>query len=144
MRRILCVDDHVDSCELMKFILSDALPEDRVDVVDDPDRALELILRGSYDLYLLDLYLPGTDGAELCRRIRSTDAESPVIFVSGAVRQSDKQIAHEAGADGFLNKPFDPDELVRLVEAHLPSVETVRQRSIRKRFGVCEPVRLAA
>ena len=144
MRRILCVDDHVDSCELMKFILSDALPEDRVDVVDNPDEALELISRGSYDLYLLDLYLPGTDGAELCRRIRSTDAESPVIFVSGAVRQSDKQLAHAAGADGFLNKPFDPDELVRLVEAHLPSVETVRQRSIRKRFGVCEPVRLAA
>ena len=144
MRRILCVDDHVDSCELMKFILSDALPEDRVDVVDDPDRALELISSGSYDLYLLDLYLPGTDGAELCRRIRSTDAESPVIFVSGAVRQSDKQIAHEAGADGFLNKPFDPDELVRLVEAHLPSVETVHQRSIRKRSPACEPVRLAA
>lgn len=144
MRRILCVDDHVDSCELMKFILSDALPEDRVDIVNDPEEALDLITHVSYDLYLLDLYLPGTDGAELCRRIRSIDAEGPVIFVSGAVRQSDKQTAHAAGGDVFLSKPFDPDELVKLVEAHLPSVETVRQRSIRRRSQVCELVRLAA
>lgn len=144
MRRILCVDDHVDSCELMKFILSDALPGDHVDVVDDPDKALELVSRGCYDLYLLDLYLPGTDGAELCRRIRGTDMESPVIFVSGAVRQSDKQIAHAAGGNGFLSKPFDPDDLVRLVQAHLPAVDTLCQRSTRKRLQICEPVRLAA
>ena len=68
MRRILCVDDHVDSCELMKFILTDAFPECRIDTVDDPEKALDLISRGSYDLYLLDLWLPGMDGAELCRR----------------------------------------------------------------------------
>ena len=144
MRRILCVDDHVDSCELMKFILTDAFPECRIDTVDDPEKALDLISLGSYDLYLLDLWLPGMDGAELCRRIRSAGSASPVIFVSGAVRQSDKQFALEAGGDGFLGKPFDPDELVSLIEAHLPAVDTISQKPNRKRLSICEPIKLAA
>ena len=144
MRRILCVDDHVDSCELMKFILADAFPECRIDVVDNPEEALDLLTRGPYDLYLLDLWLPGMDGAELCRRIRDAGSESPVIFVSGAVRQSDKQCALAAGGNGFLTKPFDPDELVALVEAHLPIVETVSQKPKRQRLSICEPIKLAA
>jgi two-component system response regulator RegX3 len=128
----------------MKFILTDAFPEDRIDVVNDPDRALELVSHGSYDLYLLDLYLPGTDGAELCRLIKNTNSESPVIFVSGAVRRSDKLVAHAAGGDGFLSKPFDSDELVRLVKAHLPAVGTVPDRPSQKRVPVRKLIRLAA
>jgi len=144
MRRILCVDDHVDSCELMKFILTDAFPECRIDTVDDPEKALDLISRGSYDLYLLDLWLPGMDGAELCRRIRRSGSESPVIFVSGAVRQSDRQFALAAGGNGFLSKPFDPDELVTLVEAHLPVGNTICQKPKHRRLPICELIKLAA
>ena len=135
MRRILCVDDHVDSCELVKYVLGSFRPDLCVDAADSSERAIELISREAYDLYLLDLWMPGIDGADLCRWIKDSGSTSPVIFVSGAVTQADKANARRAGGSDFLGKPFDPDDLIRIVDTHLPVLVAEQPEAKWRQFG---------
>ena len=135
MRRILCVDDHVDSCELVKYILGSFRPDLCVDLADSSEQAIEMISSESYDLYLLDLWMPGIDGAELCRWIRDSGSTNPVVFVSGAVTQADKAGARRAGGSDFLGKPFEPDDLVRVVTAYLPVVVAEQPNSKWRPLG---------
>lgn len=61
--------------------------------------------------------MPEVTGIELCRQIRSLDQETPILFCSGAVTEADKLAAFSAGAQGYLAKPFDPDELTATLRA---------------------------
>jgi two-component system phosphate regulon response regulator PhoB len=76
-------------------------------------------------LFLLDIMLPGSDGLELCRRIRQTSslAMTPVIFLTAKASESDKVIGLELGADDYIPKPFSPRELVARVRAVLRRFE---------------------
>lgn len=82
--------------------------------------ALGLIARRRFDLYLLDNWMPGGSGVELCREIRRSDPSTPVIFYTGAGLESERQEALAAGAHAYLLKPGDIALLIETVERLLP------------------------
>ena len=108
MRRVLVVDDEPQLRRLVQLGFSRVGYE--VEAVADGNGALERLGRGGYDLVVLDLGLPGLDGSEVLRRIRSW-SEVPVIVLSVRRSQSDKIRLLQAGADDFVEKPFAIEEL---------------------------------
>jgi DNA-binding response OmpR family regulator len=85
---------------------------------DDGDRARELLESGRPDLVVLDVMLPGTDGLELCRWIRSR-SELPVILLTARGEEADRIVGLELGADDYVTKPFSPRELAARVRTVL-------------------------
>ena len=82
----------------------------QVTLTGDPYEVLELLATNSFDALLLDNWMPKLNGIELCRLIRSINDDVVIVFCSGAVAESDKQAAFAAGADGFIGKPFLPQD----------------------------------
>lgn len=113
MWRILCVDDHNDSCTMLAATLELANANYHVESAESAEEAMELVSNSPFDLYILDRVMPGMDGAEFCRWVRKIGSTSPIVFYSGAVREIDKTVAFDAGADEYLLKP---DDLSRLEE----------------------------
>jgi len=84
----------------------------------DASEALEAARSARPDLVLLDVMMPGASGLTVVESLRSDPAlrETPVVVVSAFAQEADRVAAADAGADSFLAKPFDPDELVSIVE----------------------------
>ena len=75
-----------------------------------------MVARSSqFDLYLIDNWMSGCSGVELCRKLREFNPGTPILFYSGAAYENDKQQAFTAGAQGYLVKPVDNDELIEEV-----------------------------
>jgi DNA-binding response OmpR family regulator len=110
--RVLCVDDDEDACEMLSVLLKHSNID--ASCVKSAEQALELIRVDNFDLYLLDAWLPGLDGFELCRQIRAVDQYAPILFYSGAAYDADKRNGLEAGANAYLTKP-DVDALMRTI-----------------------------
>ena len=111
---ILAVDDQPANLRLLDAVLS---PRGyRVIRASSGEQALELLSSSSPDLVLLDIVMPGIDGYEVCRRIRSAPETAflPVVMIT-ASGQQEKTQAIEAGADDFVSKPFDQSELLARV-----------------------------
>nr|MBA3348887.1 response regulator [Actinomycetota bacterium] len=85
---------------------------------DDGDRARTILERNSPDLVVLDVMLPGTDGLELCRWIRSR-SDLPVILLTARGEEADRIVGLELGADDYVTKPFSPRELAARVRTVL-------------------------
>lgn len=117
---ILFVDDDPDTCELICFVLAQA--GFRVSLTNDSSKVLPLLQAIVFDAVLLDNWLPGITGIELCREIRSFDQSIPIFFCSGAASQADKAAALAAGAHGYITKPFAPGELVSTLRAALTNL----------------------
>ena len=119
---ILFVEDDPDTRELVQILLGqDGF---RVSVTGEPDEVMRLLATDHFDALLLDNWMPELTGIELCQRIRSFDQKTPILFCSGAVTESDKKAALNAGAQGYVAKPFDPDELTVSLRAAL-NIRTV-------------------
>ena len=116
MSRILIVEDEVAIADLEKDYLE--LSGFQVETENDGDRGLVRSLEEDFDLIILDLMLPGTDGFEICRQIRISK-NTPVIMVSAKKDDIDKIRGLGLGADDYMTKPFSPSELVARVKAHL-------------------------
>jgi CheY-like chemotaxis protein len=121
--RILYVDDNADSREVISLMLN--IADDKYDVttVDSADKAINLIKGQNYDLYILDYRLPEIDGIELCRQIRQFDTLTPIIFYSGAAYTAERERAIAAGANAYLVKPNDLDNLTETVKLLLSKSE---------------------
>lgn len=78
---------------------------------------LELFAQARPDFVCLDIMMPGMDGYEVCRRIRSTDANVPVIFISAKSEEIDRVVGLELGADDFIMKPFGVREVLARIRA---------------------------
>ena len=87
-------------------------------MVDNGEDALSRAMKNDYDLFVLDIMLPGIDGYELCRRLR-THTSSPVLFLSARDSELDKVVGLEIGGDDYLSKPFGVRELIARVRALL-------------------------
>lgn len=111
--QILYTEDHADTRELVSLVLTNS--NCKVTVTDTDDKALLLARANKFDLYLLDNWIPGGSGIDLCKKLREFDPMTPVLFYSGAAYESDKQEAFASGAQGYLTKPVDNDELVNAV-----------------------------
>ncbi|MBA3923605.1 MAG: response regulator transcription factor, partial [Nostocaceae cyanobacterium] len=115
--KILVVEDDELLGHGLTAILSDQ--NYAVEVANDGKSAWELIQTFDYDLILLDVILPGLDGISLCRQIRSSGLLLPILLLTGCDSSHDKAIGLDAGADDYLVKPFEQEELVARVRALL-------------------------
>lgn len=111
--RILCTEDDPDTRELICLVLEYAGFE--VACVNSAEGAVRLAQTDAFDLYLLDNWMPGLSGVELCEKLREFDMETPILFYSGAAFETDKKRAFTAGAQGYLTKPTDDDVLISKV-----------------------------
>ncbi|MCL2826751.1 MAG: response regulator transcription factor [Eggerthellaceae bacterium] len=114
--RILVVDDEPSITEFVSY----ALRKEgfQVDVVGNGEDAYALALKNPYDLFVLDIMLPGMDGYKLCRQLRMKTA-APVLFLSARDTELDKVVGLEIGGDDYLAKPFGVRELIARVRALL-------------------------
>ncbi len=111
--RILCVDDDKDTREMMTALLG--LEGYEVVVAEGVAEGLSLALADAFDLVVLDWVFKDGTGIDLCTMIRNTDAATPILFYSGMALNADIDNAIRAGAQGFLVKPVDFDELLQSV-----------------------------
>lgn len=115
-QKILIVDDDNNIAELISLYLTKECFDTHI--VNDGDLAIPEFEKYNPDLILLDLMLPGTDGHQICREIR-TKSNVPIITVSAKGETFDKVLSFELGADDYVEKPFDPKELVARIKAVL-------------------------
>lgn len=118
---ILCVDDDPDACEMLTALLV-AYGISATCVESGPE-ALLAINEKSFDLYVLDGWLPYLDGFELCRQIRQVDAKTPIVFYSGAAYDADRQKGMAAGANAYIAKP-NVEGLISTMSSLLDAVNT--------------------
>ena len=120
MKKILLIEDEISIAELERDYLE--LSGFAVEIAGDGTVGLERALKEDFDLFVLDLMLPGVDGFEICRRIRETK-NTPVIMVSAKKEDIDKIRGLGLGAGDYITKPFSPGEMVARVKAHLARYE---------------------
>jgi len=116
MSKILIVEDEVAIAELEKDYLE--LTGFEVEVENDGMTGLARALAEEFDLFILDLMLPGIDGFEICKQIREKK-NTPILMVSAKKDDIDKIRGLGLGADDYVTKPFSPSELVARVKAHM-------------------------
>jgi len=116
-RRILLVEDEPS----LVLTLSDRLLSEgyRIETAGDGDTALSRALEESFDLIILDVLLPGRDGFEVCRELRSRGSQVPVLMLTARSQVVDRVVGLKLGADDYLTKPFEMIELLARVEALL-------------------------
>jgi CheY-like chemotaxis protein len=124
--RILVVEDNRDSREMVRTLLSESGNGYEVTAVEIAAEALELDGKRPFDLYILDIWLPGMDGLGLCRRLRERGRKQPIIFFSAMVQTTDRDYVLAAGADEFLVKPRDLDNFLPTIERLLGVEATVK------------------
>lgn len=115
-QKILIVDDDTNIAELISLYLTKEFYE--VQIVEDGEQALQVFDTFQPNLILLDLMLPGMDGYQVCREIRSR-SDTPIIMLSAKGEVFDKVLGLELGADDYIMKPFDSKEMVARVKAVL-------------------------
>ena len=114
--RILAVDDEQTITDFVGY----ALEKEgfSVDIAANGEDALKLATENDYDLFILDIMLPGMDGFQVCRKVREV-RNIPILLVSARQEDVDKIRGLGLGADDYIVKPFSPSELVARVKAHL-------------------------
>ena len=112
---LLIVEDEAALAGALEHILRKA--GNLTDWVADGQSALDYIRGCSYDLVLLDIMLPKLDGISVLRQIRSEGIQTPVLLLTARATVPDKVLGLNAGADDYLTKPFDPEELLARIGA---------------------------
>lgn len=128
MFRILVVEDDVNTRKLMSAILKSN--KFAVLQAEDGVAALELMDKEHIDLVILDLMMPNMDGYELTRQLRITWANLPILMVTAKQEAIDKRQGFIAGADDYMTKPFDKEEMVLRVKALLRRAQIVADRRL--------------
>lgn len=129
MSKILIVEDEEAIADLEKDYLE--LSGFDVEIENDGTSGMERALNEDFDMFILDLMLPGTDGFEICRKIREKK-NTPVLMVSAKKDDIDKIRGLGLGADDYITKPFSPSELVARVKAHLARYERLISSTAQK------------
>ncbi|MGN0143050.1 MAG: response regulator transcription factor [Roseburia sp.] len=120
MSRILIIEDEVEIADLERDYLE--LSGFEVETENNGTAGLKRALTEDFDMYILDLMLPGIDGFEICKQIRE-EKNTPILMVSAKKDDIDKIRGLGLGADDYITKPFSPSELVARVKAHLSRYE---------------------
>ncbi len=127
---VLLVEDDVKLAQLTeRYFASRGLV---TTMVGRGDEAITCARQTRFDVILLDLMLPGTDGIEVCRAIRKT-SDVPVIMVTARGEEADRVLGLEVGADDYVSKPFSAPELVARIQAH---VRRTRGRLVPERTSI--------
>jgi DNA-binding response OmpR family regulator len=116
-KNILVIEDNVDIARLVMVNLRSQ--QMQVDHAATGSAGLDMALTGQYQLVILDLMLPGIDGLDICRNLRSEKVYTPVLMLTARTSELDRVLGLEVGADDYLTKPFSIPELVARVNAIL-------------------------
>jgi DNA-binding response OmpR family regulator len=122
---ILLVEDDADIADLLHLHLSDQDYE--VDIVAEGTEGLERARSGTYDLIILDVMLPGTDGFDICRELRTEDRTTPVLMITAKSEEIDKVLGLELGADDYITKPFSIREVLARIKAMFRRIDVDRR-----------------
>lgn len=135
MKKILIVEDDnaISNLERDYLVLSGF----EVEIANTGDEGLAMALEKSYDLVLLDIMLPGSDGFSICKKLREKN-ETPILFVSAKKEAYDKIQGFGLGANDYIVKPFDPAELVARVKAHIERFERLVFHEVSRPKAVIE------
>ncbi len=114
--KILVVDDEARIRRLLKMYLE--RENYKIEEAENGDEAIDKALGNEYDLILLDLMMPGTDGIEVCRQVRDKKA-TPIIMLTAKGEEANRVQGFEVGTDDYIVKPFSPREVVLRVKALL-------------------------
>jgi two-component system response regulator BaeR len=125
-REILIVEDEMKIARILKGYLENAGYQ--VSIMERGDTVVQFVKQNSPSLLLLDLMIPGKDGLEVCREIR-TFSQVPIIIITARDAEIDRLLGLELGADDYICKPFSPREVVARVKAvlrriHVPQADT--------------------
>jgi DNA-binding response OmpR family regulator len=120
-KRILLVDDHEDTCEVVALLLG--LERYQVTTAFTAADGLSLARSRCFDLYIIDEWLPDGRGVELVSRVRSFDATTPITCYTADARASLREEALGAGAQAFIVKPSEPKNLIETIERLLIEAE---------------------
>ena len=116
--KILAVDDEPRNLLIIEEILED---EDmQLETCDSGDEAIEHIKTSKPDILLLDIMMDGSDGYDVCKKIKSeSETENiKVILISGKAMLSERIQGYEMGADDYITKPFEPEELLAKIKVY--------------------------
>lgn len=128
---ILVADDDKNICELLRLYLEKE--GYKIITAFDGNTAYEYFSRTSFDLIILDIMMPGTDGIELLKKIRR-ESDIPVIMLTARGETIDRIIGLEIGADDYIVKPFEPKELIARIKAIFRRVDrsgTTSSRAVK-------------
>ncbi len=126
-RKVLIVEDEPDIARLVKEHLADIGCE--ADIAGDGRTALGRFSKVDYQLVVLDLMLPDTDGLTLCRQMRESGDYIPILMLTAKSSELDRVLGLEMGADDYLTKPFSVPELIARIKALFRRVDAVSQRA---------------
>ncbi len=125
--RILVIEDNKDLAKVLKMHLIDLSLE--VDLAYDGVAGLTKAESGTYDLIILDLMLPGLDGMEICRHVRSKNVYTPILMLTSKSTELDRILGLEMGADDYVTKPFSIKELMARVKAIFRRIEGMQSNT---------------
>lgn len=127
MIEILMIEDDFELAEILTEYLENY--DMKITTAEEPYIGLSTLNTGKFDLVILDLTLPGLDGLEVCKEIRKRH-DIPIIISSARHDITDKVNALDNGADDYLPKPYDPQELLARIKSHLrrQSVSAVQEK----------------
>lgn len=130
MKKVLIIEDDINIVDLLEIHLKDL--DCQVTREYDGTAGLQLALDRSsaYDLIILDVMLPGTDGLEICKHLRAKEIVTPIIMLTARSEEIDKVLGLETGADDYLTKPFSVREFIARVKAQL------RRTKMNARTGI--------
>lgn len=134
MKRVLLVEDDQNIKELLEIHLSDL--GCKLTTRMNGTEGLKIALTENFDLIVLDIMLPGTDGLEICRQIRAEKIATPILMLTARSEEIDKILGLETGADDYLTKPFSVREFIARVKAIFRRVDllspsdSVRQETL--------------
>lgn len=129
--RLLVVEDEKSIAEAIQALLADKGYS--VDLAFDGDDGLEYILTGLYDLVLLDIMLPKRSGLSVLKRVREAGLETPIIFLTAKSQTYDKVNGLDLGADDYITKPFEADELLARIRLRTRQSSLIRANQLRLR-----------
>ena len=138
-KKILIIEDDPDISMIEEAYLQSAGFQTKV--ISDGDQAAKKIEEEAFSLILLDLMLPGKSGYEICKEIRAK-VDIPILMVTARTESIDKIRGLGLGADDYIEKPFDPAELVARVHANLRQYERLLQKIPEKDSKEPEEIRI--
>ena len=126
-KHILVVEDDLDIGRLLGMHLTDLAYV--VEIAKTGVEGLQYVISKRYDLIILDVMLPGIDGLEICRQIRSLPSYTPILMLTAKSSEIDRVLGLEVGADDYLTKPFSVRELLARVKALFRRSEAFRDKT---------------
>ena len=133
MKKILIVEDEEKLSRVLQLELQYENYETKI--ADNGIDALKLMTDETWDLVLLDIMIPELSGLEVLRRVRRTDKETPIILLTARDQVHDKVSGLDLGANDYVTKPFQMEELLARIRAHLRKFTSTEQKATTLQLG---------